>query len=45
MGKSNEEIIEEMQQVANQMVLDDLDENPDLADEFLTAIVVVKISA
>ncbi len=34
MEKSNEEIIEEMQQVANQMVLDDLDENPDLADEF-----------
>lgn len=34
MEKSKEEIIEEMQQVANQMVIDDLDENPDLANEF-----------
>ena len=29
MEKTNEEIIEEMQQVANQMVIDDLEENPD----------------
>ena len=34
MGKTPEEIIEEMQQVAAQMVIDDLEENPDLADEF-----------
>lgn len=34
MEKSREEIIEEMQQVANQMVLDDLEENPDIANEF-----------
>ncbi len=34
MEKSKEEIIEEMQQVTNQMVIDDLEENPDLANEF-----------
>lgn len=34
MEKSKEEIIEEMQQVAHQMVLDDLEENPDIANEF-----------
>ncbi len=34
MVKSNEEIIEEMQQVTRQMVLDDLEENPDIANEF-----------
>lgn len=34
MQKTNEEIIEEMQQVANQMVLDDLEENPDLENEY-----------
>lgn len=34
MEKSKEEIIEEMQQVANQMVIDDLDENPDLQNEY-----------
>lgn len=34
MEKSKEEIIEEMQQVANQMIVDDLEENPDLADEY-----------
>ncbi len=34
MTKSKEEIIEEMQAVAKQMVLDDLEENPDLADEY-----------
>lgn len=33
MNKSNEEIIEEMQQVVNQMVVDDLEENPDLVNE------------
>ncbi|MBR1424844.1 hypothetical protein IJ579_04700 [bacterium] len=32
--KTNEEIIAEMQIVAQQMVKDDLDENPDLADEY-----------
>ena len=32
--KSQEEIIKEMQLVANQMVQDDLDENPDCANEF-----------
>ena len=34
MGKTNEEIIEEMQQVVQQMVLDDLEDNPDCADEY-----------
>ncbi len=34
MEKSNEEIIEEMQLVVNQMVVDDLEENPDLAQEY-----------
>lgn len=34
MKKTNEEIIEEMQQVAHQMVLDDLEENPDCGDEY-----------
>lgn len=34
MGKSKEEIIEEMQQVVNQMVIDDLEENPDIANEY-----------
>ncbi len=32
--KTPEEIIKEMQLVANQMVQDDLDENPDCANEF-----------
>ena len=34
MEKSKEEIIEEMQQVVNQMVIDDLEENPDIANEY-----------
>ncbi|MBE7712858.1 MAG: hypothetical protein E7Z87_03855 [Cyanobacteria bacterium SIG26] len=34
MKKSNEEIIEEMQLVVQQMVIDDLEENPDCADEY-----------
>lgn len=34
MEKTNEEIIEEMQQVAKQMVLDDLEENPEIANEY-----------
>lgn len=34
MAKTNEEIIVEMQQVVNQMVLDDLEENPDCANEY-----------
>lgn len=34
MTKSNEEIINEMQQVVQQMVIDDLEENPDLANDF-----------
>lgn len=34
MAKSNEEIIAEMQLVTEQMVKDDLDENPDMADEY-----------
>lgn len=34
MEKTNEEIIEEMQQVVHQMVLDDLEDNPDCADEY-----------
>lgn len=34
MAKTNEEIIAEMQQVVNQMVLDDLEENPDGANEY-----------
>ena len=44
MQKTNEEIIEEMQQVANQMVLDDLEENPDLENEYFDLIVVGKIN-
>ena len=34
MKKSPEEIIEEMQAVAHQMILDDLEENPDLEFEY-----------
>lgn len=34
MEKSKEEIIEEMQQIAAQMVIDDLEENPEIANEF-----------
>ena len=34
MIKSNEEIINEMQQVVQQMVIDDLEENPDIANDF-----------
>ena len=34
MAKTEEEIIAEMQQVVNQMVLDDLEENPDCANEY-----------
>lgn len=34
MTKSKEEIVKEMQAVAEQMVKDDLDENPDLANEY-----------
>lgn len=34
MAKTNEEIIAEMQQVVNQMVLDDLEENPDCSNEY-----------
>lgn len=34
MAKTNEEIIAEMQQVVYQMVLDDLEENPDCANEY-----------
>jgi hypothetical protein len=34
MKKTNEEIIEEMQQVAAQMVIDDIEENPDIANEY-----------
>lgn len=34
MEKSKEEIIEEMQQVANQMLLDDLEENPDIVNDY-----------
>lgn len=34
MAKSKEEIIEEMQQVAAQMVIDDIEENPDIANEY-----------
>ena len=34
MDKSKEEIIEEMQQVVAQMVIDDLEENPDIANEY-----------
>jgi len=32
--KSKEEIIEEMQQVAEQMRLDDIEENPDVVNEY-----------
>ena len=34
MTKSNEEIINEMQQVVQQMVIDDLEENPGIANDF-----------
>lgn len=34
MEKSQEEIIKEMQQVAEQMVIVDLEENPDMANEY-----------
>ena len=34
MTKSNEETINEMQQVVQQMVIDDLEENPDIANDF-----------
>lgn len=34
MKKTNEEIVKEMQLVVNQMVIDDLDENPDMANEY-----------
>lgn len=34
MTKSNEEIINEMQQVVQQMVIDDMEENPDIANDF-----------
>ena len=34
MEKSKEEIVKEMQLVAEQMVIDDLEENPDLANEY-----------
>ena len=34
MAKTKEEIVAEMQLVAQQMVKDDLDKNPDLADEY-----------
>lgn len=34
MEKTQEEIVKEMQQVAAQMVLDDLEENPEMANEY-----------
>jgi len=34
MEKSKEEIIEEMQLVVGQMVIDDMEENPDIANEY-----------
>ena len=34
MKKTPEEIIEEMQQIAHQMVIDDLEENPDIANDY-----------
>ena len=34
MAKSKEEIVAEMQQVAEQMRLDDIEENPDIVNEF-----------
>ena len=34
MKKTKEEIVDEMQQVAAQMVIDDLEENPDLENEY-----------
>lgn len=42
MTKSNEEIINEMQQVVQQMVIDDLEENPDIANDFSIVIVAEK---
>ena len=32
-NKSQEEIVKEMQQVVNQMVIDDIEENPEMANE------------
>lgn len=43
--KNKQEIIEEMQQVAEQMRLDDIEENPDIENEFLTAIAAVSTNA
>src|SRR5574344_995915 len=34
MEKTQEEIVKEMQQVVAQMVLDDLEENPEMANEY-----------
>ena len=42
MTKSNEEIINEMQQVVQQMVIDDLEENPDIANDFFDCDYCVK---
>lgn len=36
MKKSEEEIIKEMQEVVGQMIIDDMDENPDMADEYFS---------
>ena len=36
MNKTPEEIVKEMQAVANQMVQDDIEENPDSANEYFT---------
>ena len=33
-NKSKEEIVKEMQQVVNQMVIDDIEENPEMANEY-----------
>ena len=45
MAKTNEEIIAEMQQVVNQMVLDDLEENPDCANEYFEVMVEVSVGS
>ena len=34
--KTEKEVIEEMQKVCEQMVADDIEENPDCADEYFT---------
>ena len=42
--KNKQEIIEEMQQVAEQMRLDDIEENPDIENEFFDCALPVQFN-